>query len=49
MKTKNKCKGIMKKEENTLWNIKDSFIRGTSEHIQRKVEKGNLFLIYLEN
>ena len=29
----------MKKEKNTLWNVKVSFIWSTGEHIQRKVEK----------
>ena len=32
-KTKNKCKGIMLKEEDALWNVKDSFIWGTSEQM----------------
>lgn len=38
MKTKNKCKGIVKKEENILWNVKVSLILSTGEHIQRKAE-----------
>lgn len=39
----------MMKEEDPLWNVKDSFIWGTNEHMQRKVEKGKLFPVYLEN
>lgn len=43
IKTQNKGEEIMMKEEDTLWSVKDSFIWGTSEYMQRKVEGGNIF------
>lgn len=39
----------MMKEEDPLWNWKVSFIWDINEHMQRKVEKGKLFPVYLAN
>lgn len=47
-KTEINFKGITVKKEDALGIVEDNFIWGASEHIQRKVKKGNLFLVYLK-